>query len=399
MVLHKAPNRSYLLRVLEVTEYGIEIRDLVKIFPLKPGSQDGVRALDGVDLRVNPGELFVILGPSGCGKSTLLRCVAGLEEPESGEILLGRRTVYSAARGESVPAQHRQIGMVFQNFALYPHMSVAENVGFGLKTRRVALPEVRQRVAEALRLVDMQELADRRPRQLSGGQQQRVALARAIAGKPEVLLFDEPLSNLDPLLRNAVRTDLKQLIMALRITSLFVTHDQEEAMIMGDRLAVMQKGRVEQIGTPEEVYRRPQTIFVAAFTGRPVTNLIEGVVDLYRGELLLVPIESRAQTLRLPPDLAEFHGQRITVHVRPEQVRIAQGEVSNVTSLRIENVLPEGGHSFVHFHLGGPYKPLVVRTDQTSVQKEEIGRSLSVTLDGGTVYSPETGRLIGAFGG
>ena len=384
--------------MLDVAEYGIEVQNLVKIFPLKPGSQDGVYALDGVDLRVNPKELFVILGPSGCGKSTLLRCVAGLEEPDHGEISLGRRTVYSATTGESVSAQHRQVGMVFQNFALYPHMNVAENVGFGLRTRRVATPEIRARVSEALRLVEMEDFVDRRPAHLSGGQQQRVALARAIAGNPRILLFDEPLSNLDPLLRKAVRADLKQLIMSLGITSLFVTHDQEEAMIMGDRLAVMHKGRVEQIGTPEEVYKRPQTIFVAAFTGRPVTNLIEGVVDEYRGEQLLVPIESRAETLRVPPELMEFRGQRITVHVRPEEVRIAGAAEPRVTSLEIENVLPEGGQCFVHFHLGGPYKPLVVRTDPTLVQKEEIGRRRTVTLEQGTVYSPETGRLIGEFG-
>ncbi len=378
--------------------YGIEIHNLVKSFPLDIQGSRVVRALDGVDLRVNENELFVILGPSGCGKSTLLRCVAGLEEPEHGEITLGRRTVYSALNGESVPVQHRQVGMVFQNFALYPHMSVDENVGFGLKTRRVPPAEMRQRIDEALRLVDMEAYAGRRPGHLSGGQQQRVALARAIAANPRILLFDEPLSNLDPLLRKTVRTELRQLIARLGITSLFVTHDQEEAMIMGDRLAVMHQGRVEQIGTPAAVYRRPDTTFVAEFTGRPVTNLIEGVVETHRGERLLVPIESRAETLRIPPELLEFRGQRIILHVRPEDVELPLQAEAGMSKLRLENVLPEGGHCFVHFHMGGPYKPLVVRADPTVVRKNEIGGTRVVKLARGTVYSTETGKLIGEFG-
>ena len=384
--------------MLDVTVYGIEIHNLAKSFPLDISSRKAVQALDGVDLRVNDTELFVILGPSGCGKSTLLRCVAGLEEPEHGEIVLGRRTVYSALSGESVPVQHRQIGMVFQNFALYPHMTVEENVGFGLRTRRVAPAEMRQRIDEALRLVDMEAYAGRRPGHLSGGQQQRVALARAIAAKPRILLFDEPLSNLDPLLRKTVRTELRQLIMRLGITSLFVTHDQEEAMIMGDRLAVMHQGRIEQIGTPAAVYRRPDTTFVAEFTGRPVTNLIEGIVETHRGERLLVPIESRAETLRLPPELMEFRGQRVILHIRPEDIDLPIEPEPGISRLRLENVLPEGGHCFVHFHLGGPYKPLVARTDPTLVRKHDVGGSRSVKLVRGTVYSPETGRLIGEFG-
>jgi iron(III) transport system ATP-binding protein len=205
--------------VLDITEYSVELRRIAKVFAVEAPGMTGaarertyVTALDGVDLRINPGELFVILGPSGCGKSTLLRCIAGLEEPEQGEIALGGRRVYSAATGESVASRDREIGMVFQNFALYPHMTVAQNVGFGLRTRKVPQTEAAERVTAALRLVEMEEYADRSPAHLSGGQQQRVALARAIAGNPKILLFDEPLSNLDPLLRKTVRAELKQLI-------------------------------------------------------------------------------------------------------------------------------------------------------------------------------------------
>ena len=392
--------------MLDIGEYSVEAHQIVKVFAVEQPGMTGaarertlVTALDGVDLRINPGELFAILGPSGCGKSTLLRCIAGLEEPEQGEITLGGRRVYSATTGESVAARDRQIGMVFQNFALYPHMTVAENVGFGLRTRKVPQPEASERVASALHLVEMDEYADRSPARLSGGQQQRVALARAIAGNPRILLFDEPLSNLDPLLRTSVRTELKQLITGLGITSLFVTHDQEEAMILGDRVAVMHHGKIEQIGSADEVYRRPQTLFVAGFTGRPVTNLIEGIVEEYEGETILVPIESRAETLRLPRELLEFRNQRVVVHVRPEDVDIDDGAGGPITSLAVENVLPEGGHTFVHFRLGGPYEPLVARTGPSVVGKQATGDRRPVVLSRGTVYSPDTEYLIGDFGG
>ncbi|MFW5741702.1 MAG: ABC transporter ATP-binding protein [Spirochaetota bacterium] len=391
--------------MLDITEYSVEVRRIAKVFAVEtPGMTGAVRertyvtALDGVDLRINPGELFVILGPSGCGKSTLLRCIAGLEEPEQGEIALGGRRVYSAGTGESVAARDREIGMVFQNFALYPHMTVAQNVGFGLRTRKVPQAEAAERITEALRLVEMEEYADRSPARLSGGQQQRVALARAIAGNPKTLLFDEPLSNLDPLLRKTVRAELKQLITRLRITSLFVTHDQEEAMILGDRVAVMHRGKVEQIGSPGEVYRRPQTLFVAGFTGRPVTNLIEGVVEEHQGESILVPIESRAETLRLPRELLEFRRQRVTLHVRPEDVEVVDESRADATELSVENVLPEGGHTFVRFRLGGPYQPLVARTGPAVVGKAATGGRRRIVLSRGTVYSPDTGYLIGSFG-
>jgi multiple sugar transport system ATP-binding protein len=389
--------------VIDIQEYGVEIHNLAKVFPVTPDGSRVVTALDGVDLRINPEELFVILGPSGCGKSTLLRCVAGLENPEQGEIRLGGRIVHSSMTGESVAAQNRRVGMVFQNFALYPHMSVAENIGFGLKTRKVPREEAKQRVREALGIVEMEELADRTPAHLSGGQQQRVAVARAIAGNPKILLFDEPLSNLDPQLRKILRAELKQLIRRLGITTLFVTHDQEEAMILGDRLAVMERGRVQQIGTASAVYSRPQTLFVAEFTGRPSTNLIEGIVDEHEGRQVLVPIESQAEMLTIPRSLSEFRNQRITVHVRPEDVELERensaggGAKRASTPLLVEDVLPEGSHAFVHFHLGGPYKPLVMRTGPAELDRSAVGRRLPVALARGTVYSPDSHYLIGDF--
>ena len=377
--------------------YGIEIRNVVKHF-LLPSGKGSVAALDGVDLVVNPGEIFVILGPSGCGKSTLLRSVAGLEEPEDGSVAMNGRVVYSAREFINVPAQDRRIGMVFQDYALYPHMTVRENVGFGLRTRKVAPAEIRARVEKALELVDMTGFADRTPATLSGGQRQRVALARAVAGSPQTLLFDEPLSNLDPLLRTMLRTELKQLIGRIGTTALFVTHDQEEAMIIGDRMAVMNRGRIEQVDTPEAIYRRPQTLFVAAFMGRPSTNLVEGVVDRHQGDRILVPIESRARTLRIPTDLDEYRNQRVTLQVRPEDIELARGDEPGATTLPVKAVLPEGPHTFVHFDLGGPGAPLVARVGAAAVDRSAVGSSIPVRLVRGTVYSPVSGYLIGEFG-
>ncbi len=383
--------------MLAVQEYGIDIRDLHMAYTLDQTGRRRVDALRGVSLRVNPGELFVLLGPSGCGKSTLLRSVAGLEEPQEGSITLGRSTVLDARSGIHMRAQDRGIGMVFQDFALYPHMSVAQNIAFGLKTRKVPADEIDRRLAEALRIVEMESFAERRPAKLSGGQRQRIALARAIAGDPKILLFDEPLSNLDPLLRTMVRTELKMLIRKLGTTSLFVTHDQDEAMVMGDRIAVMNRGTIEQTGTPEEIYQSPQTLFVAEFTGRPSTNLIEGVVQRHQGRLILVPIESQAQTLTIPESLDVHREQRVTVHARPEDVDIHPNPVESSTALSILSVEPEGSHTTVHLRLGGPYKPLVVRDTHHVYTKSAVGSGAHVRLLRGTVYSPDTGRLIGSF--
>jgi sn-glycerol 3-phosphate transport system ATP-binding protein len=384
--------------VLQVEQYGVQVQDLVKIFPAGRNGGKPVQALNGVDLKINRGELFVILGPSGCGKSTLLRSVAGIEEPEQGSVWIGGTQVYNAQTGESVAAQHRFVGMVFQNFALYPHLSVSQNVGFGLQSRKVPKAEIGPRVHEALRIVDMLEFAGRTPAALSGGQQQRVALARAIAGNPHLLLFDEPLSNLDPLLRTSVRTELKQLIDRLQVTSIFVTHDQEEAMIMGDRIAVMNAGRVEQIGTPDEIYHHPASRFVAEFTGRPVTNLIEGVVDRYKSRPVLVPIEGAVRTLAIDPSLEQFMGQRILVHARPEDVQLEEAtDDGDEAQLVVSGVLPEGGHTFVHLDPGGGSRPIVVRCRPDLVHKKDVGSRRAIAFERGNIYSPESGKLLASF--
>ncbi len=235
-----------------------------------------VTAVDNIGFDIAPGELVTLLGPSGCGKTTTLRAVAGLETPTGGAIRLNGDTVYSAKERRNMPAEKRGVSMVFQSYAIWPHMTVFDNVAYGLRVRKLPQAEVRQNVERVLGLVQMQAFADRPASKLSGGQQQRVAVARAIAFSPSVLLFDEPLSNLDAKLRAEMRVELRELQRRLDITSLYVTHDQEEALAISDRVIVMNGGRIEQIGSPEDIYNRPRSRFVADFVGS--ANLIEGKV-------------------------------------------------------------------------------------------------------------------------
>jgi iron(III) transport system ATP-binding protein len=247
----------------------IEVTDLVVRY-------GDVTAVDSIGFDIAPGELVTLLGPSGCGKTTTLRAVAGLETPSGGSIRLNGDTVYSARERRNLPTEKRGVSMVFQSYAIWPHMTVFDNVAYGLRVRKLSQAEVRQNVQRVLGLVQMQDYADRPASKLSGGQQQRVAVARAIAFSPNVVLFDEPLSNLDAKLRAEMRVELRELQRRLDITSLYVTHDQEEALAISDRVIVMNGGRIEQIGTPEDIYNRPRSRFVADFVGS--ANLIEGKV-------------------------------------------------------------------------------------------------------------------------
>jgi len=246
----------------------ISLRNVVKRYGHGPKAN---QVIHGVNAEIKDGEFIVIVGPSGCGKSTLLRMVAGLEEVSDGEIAIGARVV------NNVEPAERDIAMVFQNYALYPHMSVFENMAYGLKIKKVPLAEIKTRVDKAARILELGHLLERTPRQLSGGQRQRVAMGRAIVRNPQVFLFDEPLSNLDAKLRAQTRLEIQKLHGELGVTSLFVTHDQVEAMTLAQRMIVMNGGHMEQIGTPEEVYQRPATTFVAGFIGSPPMNLLKGV--------------------------------------------------------------------------------------------------------------------------
>ena len=279
----------------------IDIQTVVKEFP------NGVRAVDGVDLLIADGEFMVLVGPSGCGKTTLLRCIAGLEEVTEGAIMIGDRDVTDVA------PKNRDIAMVFQNYALYPHMSVRRNLAYGLKVRGTPRREIAARIAETARLLGLEELMDRRPLALSGGQRQRVAMGRAIARRPRVYLMDEPLSNLDAKLRVRVRADLARLHSQLGVTTVYVTHDQVEAMTLGQRAAVMNAGRIQQVDTPQGLYWSPVNLFVAAFIGSPSMNLVEATVadGAIRFAGFSLPLAE------LGPDAAKLP-ERVIFGVRPE---------------------------------------------------------------------------------
>jgi iron(III) transport system ATP-binding protein len=287
--------------------------------------------LDDVSFSVADGELFTLLGPSGCGKTTTLLSIAGFVKPDSGTIRCGTTTFVDAAAKLDVPAERRNLGMVFQSYAVWPHMTVAENVAFPLKLRKAGKPARRAKVAEVLELVELAELADRYPHQLSGGQRQRVALARALVYEPSVLLLDEPFSNLDAKLRERARVWLKHLQHRLGLTTVFVTHDQDEAMQMSDRILVMDEGRIQQIATPEDAYRRPANRFVASFLGR--CNLLPGVVRARRGDgILEIGLHGQRRSLLAAATDVPI-GTDVTIAIRPESIRLVESTDSGAANV------------------------------------------------------------------
>lgn len=285
-----------------------------------------VRAIDGIDLTVRDGEFLTLLGPSGCGKSTTLFAIAGLDTPTGGRISVGDTPFFDADRGLVLPAERRNCGLVFQSYALWPHMTVGENLAFPLKIRKVKAAERKRRIADALELVEMGQYKDRYPHELSGGQQQRVALARTIVFEPAVLLLDEPLSNLDAKLRIRARSWLRELQQRLKITTIYVTHDQTEALAMSDRIAVMSKGKIAQLATPEEIFTRPSNAFVADFIGS--SNFLPGQLRQREADGGgIVDLENGATVHAIwVPDVEP--GRPVLVAVRPEYVRITSSEPS-----------------------------------------------------------------------
>ena len=311
----------------------ISLRNIVKRYGV------GAKAnpvIHGVSAEIADGEFIVIVGPSGCGKSTLLRMVAGLEEISAGELAIGGRVV------NNVEPSARDIAMVFQNYALYPHMTVFDNMAYGLKIAKVAVPEIKRRVDKAAKILELGPFLQRKPRELSGGQRQRVAMGRAIVRQPQVFLFDEPLSNLDAKLRAQTRLEIQKLHAELGVTSLFVTHDQVEAMTLAQRMIVMNAGRMEQIGTPEEVYHRPATTFVASFIGSPPMNLLQGHADGFR-------FTAGGQTLALPA--APPRGGELVLGLRPEHTGLDRASAPG-WALRVEALEMLGAERLVYGRLG-----------------------------------------------
>ena len=348
---------------------------LNKVGKTYPG---GVDAVKGVSFDIPDGSLTVLVGPSGCGKSTLLRMVAGLEEITSGDVTIGARRV-----NELEPAD-RDIAMVFQNYALYPHMNVYDNMAYGLRNRGTPRDEIDRRVREAADILAIQSFLERKPRALSGGQRQRVAMGRAIVRKPQVFLFDEPLSNLDAKLRVQMRVEIKKLQRKLGVTSIYVTHDQVEAMTMSDQLVVMNGGEVEQIGAAADIYRKPASTFVAGFIGSPPMNMLEGSVS-GAGEISI-----GGTRFALPGVNGLSAGTKLRIGLRPEDIEIASG---GQLGMEIEFTEELGAVRLLHGTIAG--RPMVVQVASTSGAPDQGHVSLKFEAASLHPFSAETGRRIG----
>ncbi len=335
--------------------------------------------LHGIDWHIRDGEFVVIVGPSGCGKSTLLRMIAGLEGITKGEISIGDRVV-----NDLEPAE-RDIAMVFQNYALYPHMSVYKNMAYGLKIRGVAKDEIDRRVQQAAETLEISEYLDRNPRHLSGGQRQRVAMGRAIVREPSVFLFDEPLSNLDAKLRVQMRLEIKKLQERLGITSVFVTHDQVEAMTLGHRLMVLSDGNVEQLGTPIELYERPATKFVGGFIGSPSMNFLAGSIS---DDGKNARLEGGGELL-LSQDFSKYKNRAVTVGLRPEHLRV-NADDSGPTTLHANVVEHLGADTLVHGTIGSDGPELTLRLDGVQIIEKGRTLSLSVAPENIHLFDPDT---------
>ena len=356
----------------------VSVRKVVKSY------EGGVQAVRGIDLEIADEEFVVLVGPSGCGKSTTLRMIAGLEDISDGEIWIGGDVV------NDVPPRDRDIAMVFQNYALYPHMTVFDNMAFGLKLRGTAKAEIKSRVDEAARILDITPLLGRKPKALSGGQRQRVAMGRAIVRNPKVFLFDEPLSNLDAKLRVQMRTEIKKVHQTVRTTTVYVTHDQVEAMTLADRVVVMNGGIIEQVGPPQELYHHPKTRFVAGFIGSPAMNFLPATLDggairLEDGQVLPIPA---ARAERYKP-----HGNKpMLLGLRPEHMSETPRAGSAPLKAMVDVVEPMGMETMVHFFVNGT--PTVARVAPETPASPGAELPLHADMNNMHLIDPETGQVV-----
>jgi len=362
----------------------VSLRNVVKKY-------DDVLAVASINLEIPNHEFVVLVGPSGCGKSTTLRMIAGLEEITDGEIEIGGSVV------NDLPPKDRDIAMVFQNYALYPHMTVAENMSFGLKLRKFPKAEIKARVDNAARILDITELLERRPKQLSGGQRQRVAMGRAIVRNPKVFLFDEPLSNLDAKLRVQMRTEIKRVHQKVQTTTVYVTHDQVEAMTLADRVVVMNAGKIEQIGTPNDLYHHPATRFVAGFIGSPAMNFVPATVES-NGSGLRVRL-SDTLSFNVPESRAARYkphvGKQVTFGLRPEHITETRGHQTGTGqdfSAVLDVVEPMGMETMVYFRINGT--ELCGRVEPTAAGAANEQMTLRANLDHMHLIDPATGLVL-----
>jgi multiple sugar transport system ATP-binding protein len=362
----------------------VSFEGVSKIYP------DGTRAVNHVDLGIEDGEFVVLVGPSGCGKTTALRMVAGLEDISEGVLKIGDRTV------NHVPPRDRDIAMVFQSYALYPHLSVYDNIAFGLKLKGVDKAEIEKRVAEAARILDLEPFLKRKPRALSGGQRQRVAMGRAIVRQPQAFLMDEPLSNLDAKLRVAMRAEIAGIQQRLGVTTIYVTHDQVEAMTMGDRVAVMRKGEIQQVASPQDLYDNPVNLFVGGFIGSPAMNMLEATIERSDGHLAAnfgnQKLALEDQALSDHPGLREFEGRKVIVGIRPEDLEDASQARDSAPNRRLRGrvELREalGSEIMVHMSVDAQH----AQTEDVQELREDVGVP-SGGEDGGEQRTTIVGRF------
>ena len=351
-----------------------------KIYP------DGTRAVNQISLDIHDGEFVVLVGPSGCGKTTALRMVAGLEDISEGVLKIGERVV------NHVPSRDRDIAMVFQSYALYPHLTVYDNIAFGLKLKGVDKAEIEKRVADAARILDLEPFLKRKPRALSGGQRQRVAMGRAIVRQPQAFLMDEPLSNLDAKLRVAMRAEIAGIQQRLGVTTIYVTHDQVEAMTMGDRVAVMRKGELQQVATPQELYDTPVNLFVGGFIGSPAMNMLEATIERANGSVV-ANFGNQKLTLDDPPGLAGYEGREVIVGIRPEDLEDADQARDGGSDRRLRGKvsLREALGSEIMVHVSVDARP--AQTDDVRELAEDVGVPSSGNGDGADRMATIVGRF------
>jgi multiple sugar transport system ATP-binding protein len=338
----------------------------------------GVKGIDGLNLDIGDGEFMVLVGPSGCGKSTALRAIAGLEEVTGGTISIGGRIV------NDLPPKDRDIAMVFQNYALYPHMTVAQNLAFGLQQRKTPKDEIRRRVTEVARMLGLEEFLRRKPAALSGGQRQRVAMGRAIVREPQAFLMDEPLSNLDAKLRVSMRAELARLQRDLKVTTIYVTHDQTEAMTMGDRIAIIRKGELQQVGTPTELFGQPRNLFVAEFIGSPSMNLVESRLrwegDSLYADIAGQPLLIDPQALSERPALRGYADKPVIVGIRPQDFEVSEGDGQRrgcQLGAKVELVEALGTETNLHFCVNAP--PVI--TDEVLELAADLGKDEAARVE------------------
>jgi multiple sugar transport system ATP-binding protein len=345
-----------------------------------------VVALDHVSLVIEPGTFVTLLGPSGCGKTTLLRCVAGLEDPDGGEIFIGNKLIFSFDKGISLPPSQRELGLVFQNYALWPHMKVDKNITFALEIQKMPKVEMEKRVKEALKEVQMEGYEDRYPREMSGGQQQRIALARMLAYRPRVFLMDEPLSNLDARLRMDMRAEIKRLHHISGATTIYVTHDQVEALTMSTNIAIMREGVIQQFDTPDKVYHFPANLFVADFIGNPKVNLLDGEIS---GKNTV-----DFGNFKVTVDTNNNSG-KVVIGVRPEDIVITSKPVPGAVEFSAYSVLPSGADSTIVARLGET--ELTIRV--MGISKIKMDEKIWLSFDQSTLnsYDKESGNLISSY--